>query len=121
VGVAPTWRRLIDSNSLRRDVEELRDLTSRYVREETIDPVKDLGRYAAFGCLGSIFVGLGSLLVLVGILRLLQTETGAFHGNLSWLPYLIVMALALVEIALVAWRIAAGPARRRLPRKGADE
>jgi H+/Cl- antiporter ClcA len=110
------WRKFVEHNNLRRDAESLRDLTVRYVQEETIDPVKDLGRYAAFGCLGSFFVGLGSLLLLVGVLRILQTETGTFQGNLSWVPYLIVILLGLGILALVAWRIASGPAQRRLPK-----
>jgi hypothetical protein len=42
------------------------------------------------------------LLMLAG-LRALQTETGdALDGNLSWLPYLIVLAVAA---ALVAWAV----------------
>jgi hypothetical protein len=108
------WRRYVDSFSIRSNVDELKDLTTKYVVEETVTPVKDLGRYAAWGCLGSLFIGFGSLLVLLGTLRLLQTETTAFHGNLSWIPYFIVLVLALLEIAVVAWRVVSGPARRRL-------
>ena len=62
---------------------------------------------------GSILVGLGSLLVLLGVLRLLQTETAVFRGDLSWLPYLIVLLLALAEMAVMGWRILSGPAKRR--------
>ena len=114
--MATPWRKFIEQNSLRRDFEELRDLSVQYVKEETVDPVKDLGRYAAYGSLGSLFVGLGSLLFLVGLLRILQTETAVFHGNLSWVPYLIVVVFALAILALVAWRVASGPAKRRLPK-----
>ena len=35
-------------------------------------------------------------------LRALQTETATLDGNLSWLPYLIVLAVAA---ALVAWAV----------------
>jgi hypothetical protein len=119
--VASRWKKYFEAHTMRHDVDRLRDLVVRYVKEETVDPVKDLGRYAGFGCLGSIFIGLGTLLGLIGVLRLLQTETGAFHGNLSWLPYLIVIALALVVMALVGWRIVAGPAKRRLPKSDKEE
>ena len=114
--MASPWRKFIEQNSLRRDFEELRDLSVQYVKEETVDPIKDLGRYAAFGALGSLFVGLGSLLFLVGLLRILQTETAVFHGNLSWVPYLIVIVFALAILGIVAWRVVSGPAQRRLPK-----
>jgi hypothetical protein len=115
--VAPRWRSRFTTNSVRKNVEDVKELTARYVKEETVEPLKALGRYAAFGVAGSIFVGLGSLFALVGVLRLLQTETGAFHGNLSWIPYLIVVVLAAVEVALVGLAVMSGPARRRLTTK----
>lgn len=114
--MAVNWRRYVDSNSMRKNAEELKDLTKKYVLEETVTPVKDLGRYARYGCLGSLFIGLGSLFVLIGILRLLQTETTAFHGNLSWIPYFIVLFLGLCEMGLLGWRVVSGPAKRRLPK-----
>lgn len=112
--MAKRFRNPFAVKALRRDAEELTSLAKRYVIEETVAPLKDLGRYAAFGCAGSLFVGLGTLLLLVGLLRILQTETGTFHGNLSWLPYLFVVVLGLAIISLVGWRIVSGPARRRL-------
>jgi hypothetical protein len=111
------WRQKFDTYSVRRNLDEVKDLSQKYVVEQTIEPLKKLGRYAAFGCLGSIFVGLGSLFGLVGVLRLLQDETTAFHGDLSWIPYLAIIALALVEIGLALWAITSGPAKRRLPKK----
>ena len=43
------------------------------------------------------------MLLLVGGLRALQTETGStFEGNWSWVPYLITLAGAGIVIALVA-------------------
>lgn len=114
--MANPLRRFIEQNSLKRDLDELRELGVRYVKEETVDPVVDLGKYAGWGCAGSIFVGLGALMFLVGFLRLLQTETAVFHGNWSWVPYVIVIFLGVAIIALVIWKVASGPARRRLPK-----
>jgi hypothetical protein len=91
-----------------------------YLVQETVDPVRTLGRYVLWGTLGSFFVGLGALMLLVGLLRLLQGETSAFHGNLSWIPYLIVTVVAVVVIALTVVRIVTGPARRRRPRPAKD-
>ena len=88
-----------------------------YAKQETLEPLKDLARFVIFGTLGSFAITLGTVLVLVAVLRILQGETGAFHGNLSWLPYVIVAALAVVVIVAVTARITAGPAARRLPKK----
>jgi hypothetical protein len=97
------------------------DLTINYVRQQTLDPLKSLGRFIGYGTLGSLAIAIGAVLWLIAILRLLQTETGAFHGNLSWVPYLIVAALAIGLIALAVWRISAGPATRRRPEKETTE
>jgi len=79
------------------------DLVRAYAKQETVDPIKGLGRYAAFGVGGSLLLSIGLVLLLVGGLRALQTETGStFDGNWSWVPYLIVLAAAALVLALVA-------------------
>jgi len=93
------------------------DLVTDYVKQETVGPLKALGQFVAYGTIGSLFLGIGLILLLVAVLRLLQEETAVFHGNLSWIPYLIVAALALAVISLAVWRIISGPAKRRLPPK----
>lgn len=108
------WRKFLRGASLQRDFDELREIAIRYVKEETIKPIKDLGRFTAFGALGSIFVGFGSVLLLLGALRYLQWQFRVLNGSLSWLPYLIVAVLALIIIALTAWRVVSGTAKRRL-------
>jgi len=57
-----------------------------YVRQETVEPLKGVGRFLIFGVAGSALLALGLVLLLVAVLRALQTETGTFHGNLSWVP-----------------------------------
>ena len=85
---------------------ELLDLVRAYAKQETIEPLKGIGRWLAFGVAGSLLLGTGLLLLAVGALRALQTETGdTFDGNWSWAPYLIVLAACAVVIALVASRI----------------
>ncbi|HSN02711.1 MAG TPA: hypothetical protein VLS91_04435, partial [Acidimicrobiales bacterium] len=84
----PSWRRVMKGASLQRDFDEIRELLVRYVKEETVQPLKDLGRYALYGAIGSVFVGFGAMLLLVGALRLLQGEFPVLDGSLSWLPYL---------------------------------
>lgn len=89
--------------SLPQLVLELRDLLVAYFKQETVLPLKQLGRYLAFGVAGSLLMGTGVMLLALGCLRLLQTETGTtFTGNWSWVPYIIVFA-GLVIGAAIAW------------------
>ncbi|MCU1363653.1 MAG: hypothetical protein JWM55_1481 [Acidimicrobiaceae bacterium] len=109
-----SWRRFLRGASLQRDFEELRTIAIRYIKEETIKPVKELGRFVLWGSLGSLFVGFGVVLLLIGSLRYLQWQFPVLDGSLSWLPYVIVAVLSLIVIALTAWRIVSGTAKRRL-------
>jgi hypothetical protein len=95
-------------------------LVVAYVKQETLGPFSGLLRNVAFGVLGSVALALGVALLLLAALRILQTETGAFHGNLSWLPYVIVAALAAAVLGLAIWRITHGPAARRGPASASD-
>ena len=89
-------------------VLELRDLVVTYVRQETIVPLRQLGRYAGFGVGGALLLGLGVVLLGVGGLRALQTETGdTFTGDWSWVPYLIVVGALLLGGA-AAWKTRRG-------------
>jgi hypothetical protein len=106
---------------LRDRARDTTALLRDYLFQETVDPIRLLGRYVAWGTLGSFFVGIGALMLLIALLRLLQEETGAFHGNLSWIPYLIVVVIAAAVIALTVLRIMTGPARRRLPAPEKDK
>ena len=103
-------------HGLRHAGDDAFQLTVDYLKQETVQPIKGLGRFLYMGIAGSFFLAGGILLILIGILRLLQTETGtALTGDLSWVPYVAVMVLGLAVIGIAAWRITAGPARERLP------
>jgi hypothetical protein len=68
------------------------------------------------GIAGSFFLAFGLLLILLGVLRLLQTETGtALNGDWSWVPYAVVVVLGVAVIGVAALRIQAGPGQRKLP------
>jgi len=104
------------SHGLRNAGDDAFQLTVDYLKQETIEPLRGLGRFLYMGIAGSFFAAGGILLVLIGILRLLQTETGTtLTGDLSWVPYAVVIILGLVVIGVAVWRITAGPGRQRLP------
>ena len=92
-----------DDSSLPNLATELWDLVRAYAKQETIEPVKGLGRFVAFGVAGSLLLGTGSVLLALAVLRALQTETGKiFGGSLSFVPYLLTLAVCGVTISLAA-------------------
>lgn len=96
-------------------VSELWALVLRYAKQETLDPLKALGRYLAAGVAGSVALGIGLVLLTLALLRALQTETAPhWSGNWSWVPYLIVTAVATVLMGLMARAI--GAEKRRVDR-----
>jgi hypothetical protein len=95
-----------DPKSIPQVATELWELTLAYAKQETLDPFKGLQRFLTFGVSGSLVFGFGSVLLLLSLLRALQTETGtSFTGSLSWIPYLIVVLAAALLVALVMWRV----------------
>lgn len=108
------WRKLLRGSTIQRDLEEIKDLAIQYIKEETVQPLKDLGRFVAWGTAGSLLVGFGVALMLLGALRFLQEQFRVLDGTLSWLPYLIVVVLAAVVVALTIWRVVSGTAKKRL-------
>jgi hypothetical protein len=87
-------------------IQELWALLKAYAKQETIDPVRSLGRYLAWGTGGSLLIATGLSFLGLAALRALQTETGrTFRGFWSWAPYLIVAVGLGVVIALAVRRI----------------
>ena len=81
-------------------------IIERYVVQETLGPLRSLWRTLAFGLAGAMVSGFGALITMLGILRLLQTETGgAFAGSWSFAPYLLT---ALTGAALLGGLVLAG-------------
>lgn len=92
--------------SIPQVASELWELSTAYAKQETIDPLKGLGRFLGFGVGGAIVLGLGSILLLLAGLRALQTETDTtFTGSLTFVPYFIVVAVGAVLSGLVVLRI----------------
>ena len=90
------------------EVKELWALVVAYAKQETVDPLKSVGRSLAFGLAGAVALSLGLLLLLLGGLRALQTETGStFAGRWSWAPYALTL-LAAVAVAGLAIRAGTG-------------
>jgi hypothetical protein len=90
-----------DRSAVPSTIQELWQLLVAYARQETIGPLKGIGRYLGYGVGGALLVAIGVILLALAGLRALQTETGStFTGNLSWIPYLIVLAGLAVVIGV---------------------
>jgi hypothetical protein len=83
-------------------VNEFKDMVLAYARQETVDPLKTLGRHLGFGIGGAVLIGAGWIFGLLALLRGLQ-EIDFFNdpgevggGTWGWLPYLIVVVAGVV-------------------------
>jgi hypothetical protein len=104
------------SHGLRNAGDDAFQLTVDYLKQEVVEPLRGLGRFLYMGIAGSFFLAFGLLLILLGILRLLQTETGsALTGDWSWVPYAATVVLGAGVIAVAALRITSGPGQAKLP------
>jgi len=86
------------------EAKELQTMLVGYAKQETIEPLKTLGRYLGAGFAGAVLSFLGAMFVGLGVLRLLQSETGSAFDGLSFasiVPYLgSVFAMVLILIVL---------------------
>lgn len=84
-------------------VRDLWDLLVAYTRQETVEPLRNIGRYLLFGVGGMVVITTGVFLLCMSALRALQTQTGGvFDGMWSWVPYLLV-ALAVTGLVVLAF------------------
>jgi hypothetical protein len=94
---------------------ELKDLVVAYAKQETLDPIKGLGRFIAFGVLGSVLLALGLVLLVLALLRALQSELPeVFDGNWSFAPYLITLAVCGLVLGLAARAVGAAQRRKEV-------
>ena len=77
-------------------------LIQSYLRQELVEPLRTVGRFLAYGIVGSLLIGSGLVLLAVGTLRGIQA-TEVIEKCWSWLPYLH-SAAALVAVSMVTLR-----------------
>ncbi len=72
-----------DPTDIPAHAQDLWQLVVAYFKQETVEPVRGVGRFLAFGLAGSALLGLGFVVVFLGLLRLLQDETAMPFGATS--------------------------------------
>jgi uncharacterized membrane protein YidH (DUF202 family) len=93
------------------DARELVDLVIAYAKQETLEPLKGLGKNAALGLGGAVLLGIGGVFCSLGALRAMQTETDFFERhNLTYLPYIFTI-LILGVMVVIGW-VGLGPGKR---------
>lgn len=85
-------------------VGEVIEAVTAYAKQETVEPLKRAGKYVGFGAAGGLLTGLGVSLLLLGLLRFVQSEwSRSAEGRLSWLAYLVTLGGVVVLGGLSMW------------------
>jgi hypothetical protein len=89
------------------EIGEVIDLVKTYVRQETVGPLKNVGRKLGLGVAGSVAVGLGLFFLALGLLRLLQTKVSWLRGDgaFTWAAYAAVIVFCAIVTAIALSRI----------------
>ena len=75
---------------------DLIQLIKKYVRQQTLDPLRSIGRTLIYGTLGAAMLGVGSVLLALGVMRLLQSGEAIGGRQWSFFPYFGAAALLLI-------------------------
>lgn len=85
---------------------EVIEFVKVYAKQETLDPLKGAGRWLAYGAAAAFAMGLGLMIVLLGILRLIQTELDRLStGSLSWAAYAVTLIVTVVLLVITLLRV----------------
>ena len=92
-------------------VSELWGLLKDYGKQETIDPLKHLGRFIGFGAGAMLCFGIAGTLAAMAIMRIMQVEGRRWlNGNLSILVYVVALAVTCLAAYLSVKQIKKGKA-----------
>lgn len=81
-------------------VGDVIETVKAYAEQETVGPIKGAGRWIAMGAAGAVTLGVGAILLVLGVLRLFQTEVSTGRGwSVLWYAIALVVCVVLVLIA----------------------
>jgi hypothetical protein len=88
-------------------LSEVVDLVRAYVRQQTVAPLRGVGRWVAFGLIGGMLLVIGLVFLALGLLRGLQTIP-ALDGSWSFVPYFAVLISSILIMGFAKGRISIG-------------
>lgn len=94
---------MADLRELPEHVSELIDLSKQYLRQETIEPAKRLGRVFGMGFAAAVLISIGALLLSVAGMRLMvrALPEGQLWSALGvFISFVVLAGLA----GLIMWR-----------------
>ena len=87
-------------------LENMLDVLRKYIRQETVEPVKSLFGSFLFLFIASLFISLGCIFISIGLVGFLQ-RFDELNFWFSWVPYLsgsvflLAMAFFVIKILIV--------------------
>ena len=94
------------------------DLVKAYAQQETLDHFKGMGKWVGFGIVGATCLSIGIVLLVLGLLRLLQSAgDDVFYGFWSIVPYLIALIVCAMVVALALSRVQATDVHRQAKKR----
>ncbi len=81
-------------------IKEFTNMSKEYLRQETIDPAKQLGRYAGFAVGAAVCFAIGAVLLSIAGVRLI-IDALPEGSNWSALGYLITTVVLMLLSALL--------------------
>ena len=97
-----------NANKSKVRLAELYDLVVNYAKQQTIEPIRGVGRWLVFGLIAAVLMSIGLVLGVLGVLRVLQTTAIGESNGWSWTGYLITMVVCLTVGWLAISRIRRG-------------
>lgn len=85
---------------------EVIEYVKAYAKQETVGPLRGAGRWLGYGAAAALATGLGLVLILMGLLRLVQTEFDRLStGSLSWAAYAVTLVVTVILLVITLLRV----------------
>lgn len=95
-------QRLSESKSTYGQIEELIDLVKSYIKQETVDPLRTLGKRFGLGVGAAVVFGMSAIFFSLGFLRIVDRYLGFMsRGVLSAVPYILAVAILGTTLYLI--------------------
>ena len=83
------------------EAKELQQMLVTYAKQETVEPLKTLGKYIGVGLAGAMLIGLGGIFLGLGALRLAQAEVSDSSSWGSVGTYAIGLAVLVLLMGIL--------------------